>query len=300
MKVKLVRFCEIGELKGWNSSQRSISGSGISHLEELMDSSLQTDRSIVKTDPVHNSSPAMDQTWLMTGLEFPISQLRLFLCGLGLSSKEDFETLQDRLIRYQEYKYKIPGVHWDPAVDEASPPGDDLESTLLSERPEIAETGKPIEIVVDINQASQSLIQSCCQELIERVDEVLSSSSCLIQELASSGGFAKHESFELLDVTPQRELVTYPSASEEEVLNSDGSYSAHKDELVNGPSSTVDGLSLDHASNAASPTMDNDGESVNCESAMDQFVTRRYLDVAVRKLESKIDDHFTKPANNNG
>ncbi|KAH0567831.1 hypothetical protein KQX54_014673 [Cotesia glomerata] len=119
----------------------------------------------------------MDQTWLMTGLELPIN----------------------RLIRYQEHKYKIPGVRWDPAVDETSPPDDDLESTLPSERSEIVETGKLIEIAVDINQTSQSSIQSSCQDLIERVDEILSSSSCLIQKLASSGGFAKHESFESLD-----------------------------------------------------------------------------------------------------
>ncbi|KAH0546615.1 hypothetical protein KQX54_012251 [Cotesia glomerata] len=175
-------------------------------------------------------------------------------------------------------------------MDEVSPPGDDLESTLLSEWSEIAETGKPIEIVVDINQTSQSSIQSYCQDLIERVDEILSSSSCLIQELAFSGGFAKHESFESLDVTPQRELVTYPSISEEEVLTSDGSYSAHKDELVSDPSSTVDGVLLDHASNTAGPPMDNDGESIKCESSMDQIVTRRDLDVAVRNLESKIEN----------
>ncbi|KAH0561043.1 hypothetical protein KQX54_011664 [Cotesia glomerata] len=259
-----------------------------------MDSSPQTDRSIVKTDPVHNYSPAMDQTWLMTGLELPTSQLRLFLCGLGLSSKGNLETLHDRLIRHLEYKYEVPGVHWDPTVDEVSPPGDDLESTLLPEKSEIGETGKLTEIVVDINQTSQSSIQSSCEDLIERVDEILSSSSRLIQELASSGGFSKHESFESLDVTPQRELVTYPSISEEEVLNSDGSYSAHKDELVNDPSSTVDGVVLDHASKTAGPPMDNDGESVNFESSMDQIVTRRDLDVAVRKLESKIENCFTQ------
>ncbi|KAH0546709.1 hypothetical protein KQX54_014041 [Cotesia glomerata] len=192
----------------------------------------------------------------MTGLELPTSQLRLFLCGLGLSSKGDLDTRQDRLIRHLEYKYKVPGVHWNPTVDEVSPPGDDLDSTLLSERSEIAETGKFIEIVVDINQTSQSSIQSSCQDLIERVDEILSSSSCLIQELAASG--------------------------------------AHKDELVNDPSSTVDGVVLDHASNTAGPPMDNDGESVNFESSTDQFVTRRDLDVAVRKLESKIENCFTK------
>ncbi|KAH0567878.1 hypothetical protein KQX54_015669 [Cotesia glomerata] len=270
---ELVRFREIGEVKGWNGIQRLICGSGISHLDESMDSSPQTDRSIVKTDPVHNYSPAMDQTWLMTGLELPTSQLRLFLCGLGLSSKGNLETLHDRLIRHLEYKYEVPGVHWDPTVDEVR---------------------KLTEIVVDINQTSQSSIQSSCEDLIERVDEILSSSSRLIQELASSGGFSKHESFESLDVTPQRELVTYPSISEEEVLNSDGSYSAHKDELVNDPSSTVDGVVLDHASKTAGPPMDNDGESVNFESSMDQIVTRRDLDVAVRKLESKIENCFTQ------
>ncbi|KAH0540285.1 hypothetical protein KQX54_015534 [Cotesia glomerata] len=137
-----------------------------------------------------------------------------------LSSKGDLETLRDRLIRHQEYKYRVPGVHWDPTVDEASPPGNDLESTLLSERSEIIETVESIELVVNSDQTSQSSIQSSCHNLNERVDEILSSSSCLIQELASSGSFAKHESFESLDVTPQRELVTNPSVSEE-VLNSD-------------------------------------------------------------------------------
>ncbi|KAH0546506.1 hypothetical protein KQX54_010551 [Cotesia glomerata] len=56
----------------------------------------------------------------------------------------------------------------------------------------------------------------------------------------------------------------------------------------------MDGVVLDHASNTAGPPMDNDGESVNFESATDQFVTRRYLDVAVRNLESKIENCFTK------
>ncbi|KAH0540246.1 hypothetical protein KQX54_015033 [Cotesia glomerata] len=258
MKSMLARFREIGELEGWNGNQRSTCDSGISHLDESMDSSPQTDRNIIKTDPVHNPSPAMDQTWLMTGLELPISQLRLFLCGLGLSSKGGLETLQDRLIRHQEYKYKVPGVHWDPAVDEASSPGDDLESTLLSERSETVGIAKPIGVVVDSDPKSQLSIRNSCQNLIERVDELLSSSSYLIQELVSGGGFAEHESFESLDVTP-RELVTDPSISEE-VLNSDGSYSAHKGELVNDSSSTVDGVSLNHASCTAGPPVDNEGK----------------------------------------
>ncbi|KAH0537962.1 hypothetical protein KQX54_001873 [Cotesia glomerata] len=112
---------------------------------------------------------------------------------------------------------------------------------------------------------------------------MLTSNSHLVQEFVSSGGFAKHESFESLDVTPQRELVTNPSISEEEVLNSDGSYSAHQDELVNDSSSTVDGVLLDHANSTVGPPMDNDGKLGNFESSIEQFVTRRDLDVAVQK-----------------
>ncbi|KAH0557370.1 hypothetical protein KQX54_004810 [Cotesia glomerata] len=243
MKSRLARFCKIGELEGWNGSQRSTCGSGVSYSGESSDSSPQTDRNFLKTDPVQSTSPAMDPSWLMLGLELPMSRLKLFLHGLGLYMEGNIETLRDRLIRFQDYKRGLPGVHWDPAVDEGSSPGDDPELALLSER---------------VNRR----YKGSCQNLIEPVDDSLGSNICLVQELVFGGGSAKHET--------------------------------HKSELVNDSSSTMDGVLLDHAKGITGPPIDNDGKSVYFESPTDQFVTCRDLDVAIRTLESKIEDCFAK------
>lgn len=98
-----------------------------------------------------------------------------------------------------------------------------------------------------------------------------------------------------VDIESSKKIfVTDPSISEEKVLNSDGSYSAHQGELVNDSSPIVDGVLLNHVSYTAGPPMDNDDKPVNFESSMDEFVTRRNLDVALRTLESKIEDCFAK------